>query len=467
MQKIDRYLSLSSFYKATNSTASVESKSAQPSGITTSSYIRKIVWRGAVDLGLKYPLFGTGVETFAYSYYFVRPKEHNLTSEWDYLYNKAHNEFLNYFATTGFVGFGSYVIMIGIVLYIMLNSSFDMRRVLSLPNGFQHLNNKKQIPKPIQQARGKEVRDDKQGNKFYDFQLLTVCLLISYLTILITNFFGFSTTTINLFFYLIPAFIVTISNPSTSFRTSQELFISRLSWFHKIMIFFLLLTAVYFLLSLSKYYLADIKYSRGDNLAKLGEYQQSAQILSDAYSLKYEHVYEDKLSNILANLAFIYSYEKEKDLSKKSRQTSDELNLKSLMASPKNILYWKTRAKNYYLFYQVDFNQRDLEIAIQALKEAEKLSPTDPKIPYSLAIFNSLLEEETKDAARKADFRRLMLQYIDTSISLKPDYRDGYFLKGQLLKKAGKNKEAKQAFEFILQHLISNDSEAKKELESL
>jgi putative inorganic carbon (hco3(-)) transporter len=60
--------------------------------------------KGAWELTKKYPLFGSGVETFAYSYYNVRPVEHNLVTEWDFLYNKAHNEFLNYAATTGFVG---------------------------------------------------------------------------------------------------------------------------------------------------------------------------------------------------------------------------------------------------------------------------------------------------------------------------------------------------------------------------
>ena len=114
-QKIDKFIMVSTYYKATNSTYEVESGLAQQSenkkntvnlansDISTSSDIRKIVWKGAIDLGLKYPIFGTGVETFAYSYYFVRPKAHNLTSEWDYLYNKAHNEYLNYFATTGFI----------------------------------------------------------------------------------------------------------------------------------------------------------------------------------------------------------------------------------------------------------------------------------------------------------------------------------------------------------------------------
>jgi O-antigen ligase len=80
--------------------------------VTSSGDIRKIVWQGSVDLWKKFPIFGTGVETFAYSYYWTRPVEHNLTSEWDFLYNKAHNEYLNYLATTGTVGLCTYLIFI-------------------------------------------------------------------------------------------------------------------------------------------------------------------------------------------------------------------------------------------------------------------------------------------------------------------------------------------------------------------
>jgi len=60
-------------------------------GGTDSGKIRAIVWRGALKVWERYPLLGSGVETFAYSYYRDRPVEHNLVSEWDFLYNKAHN----------------------------------------------------------------------------------------------------------------------------------------------------------------------------------------------------------------------------------------------------------------------------------------------------------------------------------------------------------------------------------------
>ncbi len=95
--------------------------------ITASSDIRKIVWPGAIALGLKFPLFGTGPETFAQTYYWVRPASHNLTSEWNFLYNKAHNEFLNYLANTGFFGLLSYLLLILFTSLLLLkNHSFEL-----------------------------------------------------------------------------------------------------------------------------------------------------------------------------------------------------------------------------------------------------------------------------------------------------------------------------------------------------
>lgn len=464
IEKIDRFLSIPDYYKATKSTWQVKNGLVQQSkniqnrtkleafGVTTSSDIRKIVWRGAIDLGLKYPIFGTGVETFAYSYYFVRPKEHNMTSEWDFLYNKAHNEYLNYFATTGFIG------IIGYLVFIFLVFLYGWRKIK-----YQSRFNR---DKDTDQ-KSKITNNNNEALIQWNNQLLVICLLISYSTILITNFFGFSTTTINLFFYLIPAFLVIINNPSTSLRTSQQMSVSRLSWPQKMMIFILLITIFYLLLYLAKYYLADINYARGDNFAKIVEYQKAAQLLNEANNLKYEHVYVDKLSYVLANVAFIASYQKENDLAKKMIQTSDELNRKSLKASAQNVLYWKTKAKNYYLYYQITLDVKNLNVAIDALHEGQKYSPTDPKIPYSLAIFYALLEEETKDPNKKLEFQQLSLQEIGRSLELKRDYRDGYFLKGQFLKKAGRKDEAKKAFNYVLHYLNPNDNEIKKELESL
>ena len=79
---------------------------------TSSWELRKIVWRGAWQIFKTHPLIGTGTETFAFSFWAQRPLEQNLTSEWNFTYNKAHNELLNYLANNGLLGLGSYLLLI-------------------------------------------------------------------------------------------------------------------------------------------------------------------------------------------------------------------------------------------------------------------------------------------------------------------------------------------------------------------
>lgn len=264
---------------------------------------------------------------------------------------------------------------------------------------------------------------------------------------------------------MIPGFIIILkSKENFVVETPENYRLTVNQWILSSVVF---IVAVLLFIYLARYYLADYYYAKGDNYSKIGDYQKSAQALESAYNLRYEHVYEDKLSYVLANIAFIASYQKQTDLAKRMVLTADALNKKSLTASPKNVLYWKTRAKNFYLFYQINLDKKDLISGIQALGEAEKLAPTDPKIPYSLAIFYSLLEDDTKNQSEKSQYEAFYLSEINKAIDLKPDYRDGYFLKGQLLKKIGQREEAKKVFQFILDKFNSNDQDVKKELTTL
>ena len=405
-------------------------------GVTESFDIRKIVWEGAVKLGLKYPLFGTGVETFAYSYYFVRPQEHNLTSEWDFLYNKAHNEYLNYFATTGFVGIGMYLLLIGCVTY------FFIKEIISY---------------------SLHIKDKKNQAWITNDQLLFVCLFLSYFTILATNFFGFSTTTINIFFFLVPAFIF-VKEAHDQKKQSPSASVDRNA---KILIAVNILGLLYFLLAIVFYFVADVLYAQGDNYSKVGNFTSAATPLKLADTLRYDHVYEDKLSFALANLAYLAAYQKQNDTAQKLVQKADAYNLQSIKASPQNVLYWKTRAKNYYLFFQLSLNSQDIQKGVDALNEAKKLSPTDPKIYYSLALYHSLLSDEENDATKKAQYKAVSMVEVDQSIKLKPNFKDAYMVNAQLLKKYGQISEAKKVFQFMLENFDPNDQEVKKELQAL
>ena len=135
-------------------------------GGTESGEIRKIVWKGAIEIWKHHPILGTGPETFAYAYYQFRPVEHNLVSEWDFIYNKAHNEYLNLAANTGTIGLLSYLILIGFSVSQILNSKSQI------------LNS----------------------------------LLAGYAGLLVSNFFGFSVVPTQLLLFLFPAIALTLNH---------------------------------------------------------------------------------------------------------------------------------------------------------------------------------------------------------------------------------------------------------------
>jgi hypothetical protein len=79
----------------------------------------------------------------------------------------------------------------------------------------------------------------------------------------------------------------------------------------------------------------------------------------------------------------------------------------------------------------VSFNSKSAE----AMGIAITLSPTDPKLAYSQALFYSLLYDESKDQKQKEKFKQLSLQEVDASTRLKNDFEDGYTLKKTFLEK--------------------------------
>lgn len=405
--------------------------------ISESFDIRKIVWKGAVDLGNKYPLLGTGPETFAYSYYFIRPLEHNYVSEWDYLYNKAHNEYLNYLATTGYLGLFSYVLLnLVFIFWVVIN-------IIKISFS---------------------VFKEKIEGKLLEKLIILVCLSIAYVSILLTNFFGFSTTTINLFFFIIPAILYIFINDNNIPEKNLETDYSNKQTAVFVTSTFLLLLVIFFII---RYWIADTLYAKADIYIKSNDYQTASTLLNDALNLKYEHVYEDKLSYALANLALLASYQKKDEMVGDIIKESSRLNDHSLVSSPKNILYWKTKAKNNYLFYQISLQSKYITSGIDGLKQAFTYSPTDPKIPYSLAIFYSLLYDDAKNISEKENYIKQSVDNINLSIKLKTNYRDAYFLKGQLLKKFNQKKEAKETFQYILDKINKDDTDAKKEITEL
>lgn len=426
--KIDSFLTFSFLKKATSPPITTQTPVVPRSdkslvfvgGVTDSLDIRKIVWEGAWELGRQYPLFGTGVETFGFAYYSVRPQAHNLTSEWDYLYNKAHNEFLNLLATTGWFGLSSYIFLLIWMAVTII----------------------------------KKLLEHKSNQSYVLYYLTLIGIFVS---ICITNFFGFSITVINLYWYSLLGFLVLydeVDVPVHGNKNKKSLFQGGI----------VLVAVLWVLNSIGSYWIADYTYAQSEIAQKANNIEASVGLLQKALSLREEHVYEDKLSFVLAQYAYMTTYKKEKDKAKQIIDIAEKLNLKSIQSSPQNVLYWKTRVKNQFVFYQMSLDKKYLFTGISALEEASKLAPTDPKVPYFSATYYSLLFDDEKDMKQKKLYKEKSLDAINKTIVLKPDYGDAFYLKIQLLRKYNYKSDAKKLLEWYIPRYAPTNEELKKEL---
>ncbi len=389
---------LDKFNKPTEVTTQTTTGTVLEAGGTESGDIRQIVWQGALNLWKKYPLFGTGTDTFALAYYETRPIEHNNVSEWNFLYNRAHNEYLNFMATTGTFGIVSYLILIGTSLYMLLDN------------------------KP---------------------------LLAGYTSILITNFFGFSVTPIALLFFLFPALAIASQNKI------NELQHKPLTTGQKLTTLAILLIAGYLLLSIGKYWLADLKYTKGVDLNKSERYTEASEALKSAITLSpNEALYHDELASSFGELAIASFIAKDTVNTNKYISLSiDEIN-KTTELAPHDIKLLKTKTAT--LANLGAMNPDYYEEAIKHLKTLTALAPTEPTAHFRLALNNARLGRNEE-----------ALEWLLEAIELKPNYENARLFLGLLYEDLGNKEKASEQYRYILENITRNNKVAEENLDAI
>jgi len=342
----------------------------QPKG-TESSEIRLIVWQGAIAAFKKRPVLGFGPETFAYLYYLYRPLSHNQTTEWNFFYNKAHNEFLNYLATVGSVGTFFYVAFLASVIFVLF----------------------------VQ--RGK-VEPEKK--------LLIAAGLGSIVGYQTTIFFGFSTVAAQTIMFLAICAILCLANQSYfEIRIKEKL---RMRFAQGT--FLLGLVVLSFPLRL---YFADLSWAKAkalesQNTAKSLSAYQTAKNLSPIYNpfIESDFAYRQAVyANILEDKSQGDKYVKDAD---KKAQKIDK-------SSQYNLIVKRRIANTYLLLAKVDpvFEQKALEFG----QDLVKLAPTDPQSYLTLAKIQVGIGQKEKGQ-----------ETLSLALLLKPDYLEAQELFSQL-----------------------------------
>jgi len=345
-------------------------------GGTESGEIRKIVWRGAINVWKRYPLFGSGVETFGYSYYRDRPIEHNLVSEWDFLYNKAHNEILNYLATTGLFGLGAYLVFHTSVLL------WSLRKLRKL--------------------------DDFAGRN------LGYAAVASILSLHLAHFFGFSTVATQWTLILLIGVLFILNIPDHIDTKLKSLSLERLL-FIALAVFVLYVSGQY----LTTYWKADVFFSQAKRSNLLQTPEETLQSYQDAItSNPNEATYHDGYAAALQELTLAYSQNKPegvdekqlKEMQTKLGNQALEESLRSITINPRQINFYKTRVS--ILTKLSSFDPTMLDSALDVLQHTRVLAPTDPKLVFQTAL---IYEAQMKyDESIKA---------FEEALRLKPNYQ--------------------------------------------
>ena len=382
------------FPQKTNTNPTTENQNLN---ITSSEDIRKIVWRGSLDLFKKFPIFGTGVETFAYSYYWTRPIEHNLTSEWDFLYNKAHNEYLNYLATTGLVGTAPYLILIFTVLFYLTKQIFTSKNSLEIRNW-------------------------------------SLVILSSYISILITNAAGFSVVTVSLFFFLLPS----LSLPEPTLQKSAT------NRFKKFLIFPVIIFFSLLFYNNFSDYLADTFFAKAQSSDEKQAYQSAYGFAQQALDLSPGNPsYIINLADSSAKIALISQGNNQSYIDQAGKLADQAVSV-----SPANINFWKQRGQIYYYLSTLD--NKYFYTAVESLLQGAKLAPTDAKMYYSLGKFL-----ETASMPDDAAF------YYQKAIDLKSNYDYAYAALGEIFFNQKKYDLAKTNLEQTLKYAPTNTDAQK------
>ncbi len=383
--------------------------------ITDSADIRKIVWQGALQIWRAHPLFGTGVETFAYSYYNYRPSAHNWTSEWDFLYNKAHNEFLNYAANSGTFGLLSYLSLFFVFAFFTLH----------------FLLQKKDSP-------------------------LLIGVSSALLTISITNFFGFSTVTIQVLLFLSFALGIQILAPF-NFKKAIEEKNQPLTFSQKINLSVLSLLLIFLLSKNWAYWLADYNYARCKSLATRASIGETLTYCHQAIKISHE-----KEPLFLADTADFYAqyalalFKKDPTNTLISDIANESLRLSTLALkeNPVHLNLYKTRFRTLSTLANLD--QNAIIVAQTTLDTALQLAPTDPKLSYFYALL----------MIKKGDLSSATT-WINQALTLRPLYTDARLLAAQIATNQKNYVLAQAHYQFILDYIEPENLAATEEISHL
>lgn len=322
--------------------------------------IRLIVWQGTLEVFGHYPILGSGPETFGESFYQFRPVEMNYTSEWNYLFNKAHNEYLNYLATTGILGTAAYAFLL--ISFFWLIS--------------------KQIFKASREKR-----------------LYLAAAAAGTAAYLIQNIFGFT---------VVPLAILFLLNLAVLVLTKVEILRPKLK-LPQPLAPLVLVPLVLLLLGVFNLWRADAYYTQGLGAFDLGANEEAERLLLEANRLNpTEPNYIIQLAYVRARLAQDTS---SLELAEEARLLADQ----ATASAPFNLSLWRIKGQIMETLMKLD---PKFEAQTRSAKErAVQIAPTEAEVRVELAQFYESTSEKDLALATYLQALGLKSDFLDAIVS--------------------------------------------------
>jgi putative inorganic carbon (HCO3(-)) transporter len=393
-------------------------------GGTNSGEIRKIVWEGAVAVARRYPLLGSGVETFAYSYYQDRPTAHNLVSEWDFLYNKAHNEFLNFWATTGILGLASYCLILG---------WFGWQTVIFL---LKAKNNS-------------------------STSLLVIGLASGLVALSVSNFFGFSTVMVSILLFWYLGIFELVTRPQVEEKAAATATVGTrsndkaLSSNQYIGLGLTALVGLYALWSVVTMWTADFNYARGKQLLLSGYTNEGLDhLVAAVQQAPHEALFYDELATTYSALAVQLARQNDATSAAQFAESAIATSQKTLELNPRHLNFHKSQARIYITL--AELQPAFLNQAVESLIKAIELSPTDAKLVYNLALVQLALGQTEAG-----------VQSLEKTIALKSNYEAARVELAQYYISQERLREAQDQYVYILEKITPGNQLVQEKLKAV
>jgi tetratricopeptide (TPR) repeat protein len=348
---------------------------------------------------IKSGFLGSGIGTWYYDFSKFKPREFNQNILWQYRFDRSESHMSEVLGTTGFLGFVSYLILIGMFL---LASWFIFNMKLS--------------------------------SKDFSVQLP---LLMSFLAVLIGQFVYYQNTVLAFAFWLILGLsVVNWQKPSSEKTISFKNFPELSLVFSTLMIVLCLLTLGTYFFG-ARFYLADVNFrnslatddiSKIEKATRLNPYQsQYKTVLSRKYLVNaiseaqkpVEQIDKNILSN---NVASAISYAK----------GNKTVGLKGATElSPNWVATWETLGVIYREIQGLA--EGSIDFGISSFEKALSLEPENPVLHTEIGklYLNREIEKTGEEYFNSENVKRAV-EELKKAIDCKPDYVEASFLLGAL-----------------------------------